>query len=193
MFDNGTGVIEGLALLFVAATINPGKRNANTRYLPIHIDWLSWDDIALPLHLLLGNLLIPTSTLLCSLPCISTPHLSIRNPEMNAPEDDYLIEDSDAQSIADRESWLRCLGMMPYTDKHEYWTKLDKENVESRKVRGKLCPLINHNDDCISALMVEQSTTYHPARRFLVRSQTASKSTLIPSSSNFFLLFQLIG
>lgn len=56
---------------------------------------------------------------------------------MNDPEEDYLIEDSNAQSIADRESWLRSFGMMPYTDKCEFWTKLDKENIESRKVPGK--------------------------------------------------------
>ena len=52
-------------------------------------------------------------------------------------EEDSLIDDSYAQSIADRESWLQSFGMTPYTAGREFWTKIDKENVESRKIRGK--------------------------------------------------------
>lgn len=70
-------------------------------------------------------------------------------------EEDYSIRDSDAQTIADRESWLRSLGMMPYTDQHEFWTKMDKENIESRKIHSLSFFLINQNDDYVSVLMEE--------------------------------------
>jgi len=48
------------------------------------------------------------------------------------------LEDSYAQSIADRESWLRSFGMTPYTTGHERFTETDKENIESRKIHGKV-------------------------------------------------------
>jgi len=53
------------------------------------------------------------------------------------------LEDSYAQSIADRESWLRSFGMTPYTTGHERFTETDKENIESRKIHGKV---IFHNE-----------------------------------------------
>ena len=50
---------QGLALLFVAVTIDPGKRKANTRYLANY----SWDDLAFTRQLLSINPLLPSSTL----------------------------------------------------------------------------------------------------------------------------------
>jgi hypothetical protein len=53
-------------------------------------------------------------------------------------EEDDPREDHYAQIIAERESWLRSFGMMPYTTLDEFVSKMNKENIESRKIHGML-------------------------------------------------------
>jgi hypothetical protein len=59
-------------------------------------------------------------------------------------EDDDPREDHYAQRIADRESWLRNFGMTPYTTPDKVMSKINKENIESRKIQG-IVPSMNHD------------------------------------------------
>jgi hypothetical protein len=40
-------------------------------------------------------------------------------------------EDHYAQTIAERESWLRSFGMVPYTTPDKFMAKMNRENIES--------------------------------------------------------------
>lgn len=53
-------------------------------------------------------------------------------------EEDDPREDHHAQTIAERESWLRSFGMMPYTTPEKFLSKMNMENIESRKIHGML-------------------------------------------------------
>jgi hypothetical protein len=69
-------------------------------------------------------------------------------------EDDDPREDHYAQSIADRDSWLRSFGMTPYTTSDKFMAKINKENIESRRIHG-MPSLINHHSQ--NKILTEQS------------------------------------
>jgi hypothetical protein len=62
-------------------------------------------------------------------------------------EEDDPREDHYAQTIAERESWLRSFGMTPYTTPDKFMAKINRENIESRKIRGMSFFLVDDDDE----------------------------------------------
>jgi hypothetical protein len=60
-------------------------------------------------------------------------------------EEDDPREDHYAQTIAERESWLRSFGMVPYTTPDKFMSKINRENIESRKVQSKSFLLVDYD------------------------------------------------
>jgi hypothetical protein len=123
--------------LFVAVTINPNKRNANAIHPAL---WVAGHRVAL-----LPTALLPSDQ---SLPLSINSAVQLNFPSQHSIlasmfisvdlEEDDPREDHYAQTIAERESWLRSFGMMPYTTPDEFMSKMNVENIESRKLHGML-------------------------------------------------------
>jgi hypothetical protein len=62
-------------------------------------------------------------------------------------EEDDPREDHYAQTIAERESWLRSFGMTPYTTPDKFMAKINRENIESRKIKGMSFSLVDDDDE----------------------------------------------